>query len=81
MTVTYPAHPGDMGLLHNTWLREEAGEQYSFKWIDDGPLSTRILRKPYVVPASAVVEILLDEASLEDVVSMEGLGGFSVIPS
>ncbi|KAK0441217.1 uncharacterized protein EV420DRAFT_1121085 [Desarmillaria tabescens] len=48
MTVAYPAHPSDTELQHITWLREEAGEQYSFKWIDDRPLSTRTLRNPYV---------------------------------
>ncbi|PBK68057.1 hypothetical protein ARMSODRAFT_1020086 [Armillaria solidipes] len=48
MTVTYPAHPSNVGLRHIAWLREEAGEQYSFKWIDDRPLSTRTLRNPYV---------------------------------
>ncbi|KAK0220833.1 hypothetical protein EDD85DRAFT_276202 [Armillaria nabsnona] len=48
MTVTYPAHPSNVELRHIAWLREEAGEQYSFKWIDDRPLSTRTLRNPYV---------------------------------
>ncbi|KAK0184357.1 hypothetical protein F5146DRAFT_247029 [Armillaria mellea] len=66
MTVTYPAHPSNVGLRHVAWLREETGEPYSFIWIDDRPLSMHTLGNPYVrMLPPPVVGVLLIEARLE----------------